>query len=286
MKRFKKIYAEITNVCNLSCSFCAKTVREPRFMKVEEFSFLLNEVKPYTDYLYLHLMGEPLLHPKLKELLGLCEKNGIKVNITTNGVLVSRVKDILVNSPALRKVAFSIHSFEANNCNGVLESYIREICAFINEAKDTRLICELRLWNGDSESRSGENALNEAVLNLFARELAIQIPTGENLQGSIKLRERLFLNFAEIFDWPDHERPDTEESVFCYGLRDHIGILADGTVVPCCLDHNGSLALGNLLTTPLAEILSSERARKIYDGFSSRKAAEPLCSRCGYARRF
>lgn len=286
MKRFKKIYAEITNVCNLSCSFCAKTAREPRFMQVDEFSFLLNEVKPYTDYLYLHLMGEPLLHPQLKDLLGLCEKSGIRVNITTNGVLVGPAKEILLHSPALRKVAFSIHSFEANSCNGVLESYIHEICAFIKEAKDTPIICELRLWNGDSASRSGENVLNETVLDLIAHELAIKIPAGDNLQGSLKLRERVFLNFAEIFDWPDHGRPDKEEAVFCYGLRDHVGILADGTVVPCCLDHDGCLALGNLLTTPLAEILSSQRARKIYDGFSSRKAAEALCSRCGYARRF
>ncbi len=273
-------------MCNLSCSFCAKTVRAPRFMRTEEFSFLLNEVKPYTDYLYLHLMGEPLLHPQLKELLELCQKSGIKVNITTNGVLIGQVREILLHSAALRKVAFSIHSFEANGSNGSLENYIHEICAFIKETKNTQLICELRLWNGDSESRLGENALNEAVLNLLVRELAIQIPTVENLQGSLMLRERLFLNFAEIFDWPDHERPDTEESVFCYGLRDHIGILADGTVVPCCLDHNGSLTLGNLFVTPLADILSSERARKICDGFSSRRAAEPLCSRCGYARRF
>lgn len=286
MKRFKKIYAEITNVCNLSCTFCAKTVREPRFMQAEEFSLLLNQVAPYTEYLYLHLMGEPLLHPQLKELLELCEKSGIKVNITTNGVLVGRVKDTLLNSRALRKVAFSIHSFEANSDTGSLESYIREICVLIEEAKNTPLICELRLWNGDSESRLGKNTLNETVLNLFAHELGIQMPTGENLRGSFKLRERLFINFAEIFDWPDHEREDTEESVFCYGLRDHIGILADGTVVPCCLDHNGSLALGNLFMTPLSEILASARAKKIYDGFSSRKAAEPLCSRCGYARRF
>ncbi len=255
-------------------------------MQAKEFSFLLDQVTPYTDYLYLHLMGEPLLHPQLNELLALCEKHGIRVNLTTNGVLVGRVKDVLLNSAALRKVAFSIHSFEANSSIGTLEDYIHEICVLIEEAKDTQLICELRLWNADSESRVAENKLNETVLKLFARELGVQLPEGEILRGSFKLRERLFINFAEIFDWPDHERADTEESVFCYALRDHIGILADGTVVPCCLDHNGSLALGNLFSIPLAEILSSERAKKIYDGFSNRKAAEPLCSRCGYVRRF
>lgn len=286
MKRFKKVYVEITNVCNLSCSFCAKTAREQRFIEVKEFAHVLDEVKPFTDYIYLHLMGEPLLHPQLKALLELCQKHQIKVNLTTNGTRIGAVKDCLLHSPALRKVGFSVHSFEANHFNRELEQYLGDICSFIIGAESTPVICELRLWNGDSESRAGENLLNKEILHFLAEKLDTPIPYEENMMGSIKLRDRVFLNFAQIFDWPDADRQDTEDSMFCYGLHDQIGVLVDGTVVPCCLDHEGSLELGNLFFTPLAEILSSDRAQRIYEGFSRRKAVEPLCSRCGYARRF
>lgn len=286
MKRFKKIYIEITNVCNLSCSFCAKTKREPKFMTIKEFSYILNEVKPFTDYIYLHLMGEPFLHPQFKELLELCRIHNIKVNITTNGTRINQVKDILLNAPALRKIAFSIHSFEANDSNQSLACYLGEICSFIKESDSTKIIRELRLWNGDSKSKEGKNLLNDAVLEHLEHNLNVIMPDSEHRNGSMKLGERLFLGFAEIFDWPDEEQSDLDPSIFCYGLRDHIGILADGTVVPCCLDHEGTICLGNLFSSSLSQILNSSRAKKIYDGFSRRQAVESLCSRCRYARKF
>ena len=72
----------------------------------------------------------------------------------------------------------------------------------------------------------------------------------------------------------------------CYGLRDQVGVLSDGTVVPCCLDHNGDIRLGNIYEQPIEEILNSPRAKAMVEGFSCRKAAEELCRKCGYARRF
>ena len=106
-KPYKKAYLEITNVCNLSCAFCPKTSREPRFISVEEFAALIEQVQPLTDYVYLHLMGEPLLHPQLGEILSLCHRAGLKVSLTTNGTLLEKRQELLLCSPALYRVSVS-----------------------------------------------------------------------------------------------------------------------------------------------------------------------------------
>ena len=101
-----------------------------------------------------------------------------------------------------------------------------------------------------------------------------------------RIGDRIFLEYGDKFDWPDLTAPEGSHRVFCHGLRDQIGVLCDGTVVPCCLDHEGDLALGNLHSQSMEEILASPRAKAIYDGFSRRSAPEELCRKCGYARRF
>ena len=88
-----------------------------------------------------------------------------------------------------------------------------------------------------------------------------------------------------MFDWRE-PRLAPEDSQFCYGLRQQIAVLCDGTVVPCCLDSEGRLALGNLLSQEMDDILASPRARAIQKGFDARRPAEELCRRCGYAARF
>jgi radical SAM protein with 4Fe4S-binding SPASM domain len=80
--------------------------------------------------------------------------------------------------------------------------------------------------------------------------------------------------------------PDFGESGFCLGLREQFAVLADGTVVPCCLDRNADMALGNIFKQPINDILEGERARRIVDGFSKRQIAEELCRKCSYRQRF
>ena len=53
----KKAYVEITNCCNLACSFCPKTRRAPRTMSAQEFDLVLSRLEGYVQYVYLHLMG-------------------------------------------------------------------------------------------------------------------------------------------------------------------------------------------------------------------------------------
>lgn len=289
MKRYKKAYIEITNVCNLSCSFCAGTIRLPHFMNVDDFERVLNQVSPLTDYIYFHLMGEPLLHPEIDKLLEVAEHFGKKVIITTNGTLIGQKKDIVLNSKAVYKIVFSLHSFEANDIGIRLDEYLSEIISFAkNASQNTRIITALRLWNFDKNSLDVGKSLNERIFSVLENQFDLpeKITSQSFSARDLRLSERIFLQAGNKFDWPDLNREVISEKVFCYGLRDHFGVLCDGTIVPCCLDHDGDISLGNCLEKPLSEILDSERARRIYNGFSEKKAVEELCRRCGFVTKF
>lgn len=287
MKKYKKVYIEITNICNLKCNFCPETKRQLKYMSMKQFNHVINEVKPYTDHVYFHLMGEPLLSPEIGAFLEICHEKGLKVNITTNGTLIKRAKDQLLNAAALRKVSFSLHSFEANEAAVTLEQYIADITEFINEAVPKGIICELRLWNVESEGIKASNGLNSHIAELLEKELALDFDLLSAVEqaNSVKLKSNLFLHLAQKFEWPDIDRDTVDQQVFCYGLRDQFGILVDGTVVPCCLDNEGNISLGNIFDRPLGEILNGERAQKMYNGFTARTAVEELCRKCGYAKR-
>lgn len=289
MRRFKKVYIEITNVCNLSCNFCPKTKRKYKFMNKEEFNYILKEVKPFTEHIYLHLMGEPLLNENIQEFLEESGNQGLYVNLTTNGTLLNTVGDTLIKAKALRQVNISLHSFEANKKTVELEEYLKDISNFIIKAREnSNTICAIRLWNMDSNDLKGENNLNREILKILEENLNLDFSLAEKLQETnrIKLKDKVYLNMAEKFQWPDIKIDTLEEKVFCHGLRNQMGILVDGTVVPCCLDSDGNLPLGNIFEKSLKEILEGERAINIYNGFSRRVAVEDLCKRCGYATRF
>ena len=277
MKRFHKIYLEISNVCNLRCGFCPGTKREKRFLTEAEFSALLPKLRPWTDYLYFHLMGEPLCHPKLETFLRLAGEAGFRVILTTNGTLLEEKKEILLNAPALHKVNVSLHAFEANDLSIPFKTYLSR-CFSFGQAVNGHFLVVYRLWN-----QGGADEKNEEILSFMERYFPK--PWVQERRG-IRIGNRVYLEYGDKFDWPDLSLPAREGRFFCYGLRDQIGVLCDGTVVPCCLDHEGDIALGNLLESELEAILSSPRATAIYNGFSDGSAREALCRRCGYASRF
>lgn len=287
MKKFKKVYIEITNVCNLSCNFCPKTSRKLKFMDKNSFEHIVKSIKPYTDHVYFHLMGEPFLNKELENFLEISKENQLKVNITTNGTLISDVKDTLLNASALRQVNISLHSFEANEENIDFNEYINNIINFVKELTErTNIICSLRLWNLDTKY-SASNNMNIDIFKLLEQEFQTNCDLKECLKekNSFKLKNNVYISMGEKFKWPSLKVEELGERAFCYGLRDQIGILVDGTVVPCCLDSEGSISLGNVFESTLDEILNCKRAKDIYDGFSGRKAVEELCKRCGFINR-
>ena len=278
---FKRIYVEITNVCNLACSFCPGTERTPRFLDPAEFRTLAQKLRPHTRYLYLHVMGEPLLHPSLGELLEIAGSLGFRVCLTTNGTLLGAAADTLLAAPCLHKVSVSLHSFEGNGRRDDLAAYLDDVLDFCRAAAGKSVICALRLWN-----EGGRNQRNGEIEAMLSRRCGVDVgslPRDGN--GNRKLGDDLYLESAERFDWPDPSSPE-RQTQFCHALTQQIAVLCDGTVVPCCLDGEGRIPLGNLFEQELDDILASPRAEAMRRGFAARQPAEELCRRCGYATRF
>ena len=277
MKRFAKVYVEISNICNLKCSFCPGTIRKPKRMNTEEFKTVLNKIKPYTDFLYFHLLGEPLCHPDLEEFLKIAEEMKYMVIIITNGTLLNKCKDILLSSKSHYKTVISLHSFEANDNKISFSKYLDDCFSYAKLAEGKKIVV-LRLWNN-----GGKDSLNKAILSRL--EDYFPKPWTEERKGT-RIGEKIYIEYGNKFDWPSLESDDVEEKIFCYGLRDQIGVLADGTVVPCCLDNNGEINLGSIFENDLENIINSKKAQSIYNGFSNRNACEELCKRCSAVRKF
>ena len=284
MKKYKRIYIEITNKCNFKCSFCPESKRTKNIMKLEEFKYIINQVKDYVEQVYLHVKGEPLTHPYLKEILEICAKNSLDVNITTNGSLLERNKEVLANSPALRQLNISVHSIEQNNINNITEEeYVDTViraCKYIEQ--NSRCIIAYRLWNLDQMTDTDKDKL---LLEKIKKEYNRPTLLDEIKNNyAIRLEEKTFLNLDTIFEWPSMNHEIISKCGTCYGLRQQIGILVDGTVIPCCLDNEGDINLGNIFEATFEEIINSKRAVDIVNGFMTSKLVEPLCQRCGFRK--
>ena len=275
-KKYSRVYVEITNICNRNCSFCPGTTREHRRMTMPEFQHIADSLVGVTDYIYMHVMGEPLTHPDLPEFIRHATEKGFKCAVTTNGSLVDSLGDELICS-GVYKVNLSVHSFEQGE-ESKYRSYIESLIRFADKSSNAGVLTVLRLWN-----KGFDGGLNDTTLDMLKDGLE-----GEWKWGSrgARIRHKLHLEYGDRFDWPDTEADFISDSVFCYGLRDHFGILSDGRVIPCCLDREGEITLGNIFDTPIREILESDRAANMVRGFEQRCASEELCKRCGYATRF
>lgn len=258
--RFKRIYIEITSACNLNCSFCQETLRSPHFMSVKEFEHVIEEIGPFTNYIYLHVKGEPLLHPDLDKILDICNANNIKVNLTTNGTLISEKLDTLIHHP-VHQINVSLHSAEDNDCID-MDTYIKGLFSSCEQLlSKTNTEITLRLWNSQNKPF------------LFGERNCV-------------IKRHLYVNVQSPFEWPSLDCSYFNDRGFCQGLRQHMAILSDGTVVPCCLDGNAVMNLGNIFSTHLSSILESERSQKFIAGFHAMRAVEPLCKHCSFKERF
>jgi len=244
-------------------------------MTLQEINQALDQIKEVTDYVYLHLKGEPLLHPDFNEILALCEKKQLYVQLVTNGTFLNQYPD-LIHQKCLRKISFSLHSIPYQSLDA--EDYITPILKFAENASilDGPYV-ELRFWNIDHLDKKSEICLNTI------KKLHPLIETSR--PGSFKWLKNVYIHFDSQFQWPS-EASANDSSGTCQGARSMIGILCDGTVVPCCLDDQGTINLGNIFTHPLSQILQSPRLCAMQKGFKERKLIEPLCQKCTYRHRF
>lgn len=276
-KMFKKIYIEITNSCNLNCSFCSPVKKTKRFMSIFEFEHILKEISSKTDYIYLHVKGEPLLHPNLIDFLHIAEKYNLKVNLTTNGTLFSKLADKLKDCSALRKINFSLH------CEQDAPNYLNNIFSNVeNLPKETIII--YRLWTlKDGKLDEKSTSIVESIKDYY--KLSPEIVGKLLLEKNVQISSTIYVDKDNEFVWPDAGK-GTESNGFCMALKTQIAILCDGTVVPCCLDSNGYINLGNIYKQSLDEIINSERFQLLKTSFQQRKITEKLCLKCTFKNRF
>lgn len=291
MKTFKKVYIEITSVCNLACSFCPPTQRAKGLIKVEQFEKILDEIRPHTKYIYLHVKGEPLLHPRIDQLLDAAHERGFKVNITTNGTLIKKQREKLLGKPALRQMNFSLHSFDGHEGSENREKYLGDILDFVREVRENgqNIIFSYRLWNLQRENQTEiDRRKNAETLDILEREYSLPFKIEERVEpgSGVKIAHNIYLNQDHEFKWPSLLEPEDSGKGFCHALRSHAAILVDGTVVPCCLDGEGVINLGNVHEQSFSDIIDGDRANNLIEGFSRREAVEELCRKCGYRQKF
>lgn len=276
---FKKIYIEITNVCNLKCKFCPETKRNKAFMTVEEFERIISKIHNYTNLVCLHVKGEPLLHPELEALLKILEKYNLKANITTNGTLIKEKLEIIKKSNAVRQINFSIHSIMQNE--NLTKQYLQDIFNSVNELGN--IIISYRLWNLQTIK---ENDINENIIKTIENYYNISNLKQQLTENEfLKIRNNLFINQDTEFTWPDIKKEVIIEQGRCLALKEQVAILVDGTVVPCCLDNNGDIPLGNILEEKIEDILQKPISTTIKKNFENSVITCALCKTCGFLKR-
>lgn len=276
MKRFKKIYVEITNVCNLNCSFCSKVNRKQEFITLDRIDHLFNEIKEYTDYIYLHVKGEPLLHPQLEEIIDLANKYNLKVNLTTNGTLLKDKINIL-KKESIHKINISLHSENKK------DNYLEEVFNIRDEFLTDKTII-YRLWTlKDGKFDNKSQVIVDKIINNY--NLSTEIVQKIYNYKNIKIDDNLYIDKDNEFEWPNTSK-DNETNGFCYALKTQIAILVDGTVVPCCLDADGKVPLGNIYETSFKEIIEGEKFTQLKKSFEDRKPCAELCRKCTFKNKF
>ncbi|MEG1309848.1 MAG: radical SAM protein [Bacilli bacterium] len=272
--KFKKIYVEITNICNKSCTFCSISKRPKKEMSMELFKKTLEEIKNYTNYIYLHIKGEPLLHSKFEEIIQVCDKSNINVNITTNGSLIEKYIDVISKSSSIRQINISLHSYSDID-------EIKKLFHFVDliMKNNNNIFIVYRYWTYSSKDK-----VFEKLTNIISEWYKLDENSILNLKNmmNFKIDNNLYINKDFEFEWPSIENESYNEFGFCNGLKTHIGILSNGTVVPCCLDAEGIISLGNIKNNDLKEIIESEKTQKIIKNFKDNKRVEELCKHCSF----
>lgn len=274
--KFKRIYIEITNSCNLNCSFCAGTKRRTAFMSPAAFSHILKQIRPFSDTIYLHVLGEPLLHPEFRELLEMAQGANFFIHITTNGTLLAKRMDDLRGR--IRQCNISLHSFHANPTQAD-EDYVQNCLACGDDLAQHQTYVSYRLWNAHNGSLKPED---QQIAQILADHYHVSL-SDESHQ---RLAPRRFLHRENTFVWPTLELPVLKQTGTCYGMRSHCAILVDGSVVPCCLDSEGTMTLGNVFQTAFAQIITQPRVESMRVNFQNGRMSESLCMHCSYRLRF
>ena len=289
IKKFKKVHIEITNICNLKCTFCPPKILPNGTMSLEKFDDINAQLKPYTKELAYHIVGDPLVLSNLSEYLNVSLKHELKVNITTTANNINEKHYKALMNPTIKQINFSINSYNANSHKKTLDEYLNPILDFVKFAQEQKheYFINFRIWNLDEEKSAKEfnTKVFDKINETFNTNINIEEVYKERPKN-IRIDRKIFFNFDEYFNWPSLQNEVVSTKGFCYGLDSHFGILTSGDVVPCCLDQNACINLGNTNNTQISDILNSNRVKAIQNGFRRNEVVEELCQKCEYRTRF
>lgn len=286
--KFYRIYIELTNVCGLSCSFCPTKELPSKEMDLYFFESIVMQAKAYTNEIACHVVGDPLTQSNLHAYLDILHKHGLKAMLTTSGYFLKKHSYDTLFHPCVKQINISLNSFNKNDTSLTFEQYINPVLALC-EAKLERkeeLFINLRVWNLDEmmSERTFNETLFEKLSSTFDTKLSLNSIYKERPK-SIRLAYKVLVHFDNYFEWPSLNNKVYGDGT-CQGLQSHVAILASGKVVPCCLDCDGIIELGDLHKDTLDEVLTSKRAVNMLEGFKEGKATEELCQKCSYKDRF
>jgi len=268
--KLKKIYIEITNRCNLNCSFCIHNKRPFKDLLFDEYKMIIDRIKEHTKEIYLHVLGEPLLHNDINSFIDYAYNNGLKVNITTNGYLINRINE----NKRIHRLNISMHSYDEKN-GLLLDSYLDNIFNTIDNIRDNTFV-SLRLWVN--------NKYTDYMLDYINKRYRCHI---KNIHDDMKekITNNLIIDTNHEFIWPNLSNHYYCLVGTCRGLIDHIGILSDGTIIPCCLDSEGVINLGNIYDDHLEDIYNKQLVKDMIKGFKNNQKIHELCKHCYFLKR-
>ena len=258
-------------------------------MSLDKFESINAQLKPYTNELAYHIVGDPLVLTNLNEYLNISLKYDLKVNIVTTANNINEKHYEALLNPTIKLINFSINSYNANSHKKSLDEYLNPILDFVKfaQSKKHEYFINFRIWNLDEEKSAKEfnKKVFEKINEAFNTNIDIEDVYKERPKN-IRIDRKIFFNFDEYFNWPSLENKEVSKNGFCYGLDSHFGILTSGVVVPCCLDQNGCVNLGNTNDSQISDILNSQRVKAIQNGFRKNILVEELCQKCEYRTRF
>ena len=265
--KFKKVYIEICNGCNLNCDFCIKNSRQVKYIKRDEYEYIINKIAGYTKEIYLHVLGEPLMHKDINYFIDYAHNMGILVNITTNGYLINKIKD----NKNIHRLNISMHSF--NSRYGIeIDEYIDNVFYVVDNLRDKTFV-SLRLWVKTENTKK--------ILEYINKRYGTKILKIDN-NKKIKISNNLIIDSFHEFIWPDINNSYYNENGRCNGLIDHFGILSTGEIIPCCLDSKGIINLGNIYQDNLEDVFNSKLVKEMREGFLNNKKSHELCRHCSF----
>ena len=306
--KFHKIYVEITDICGLSCSFCTPKKAKRGVMPLTLFKNIIEQIANYTKFISLHVLGDPLCVENLNEYLAIGSYYNVKFDIVSSGAFLQQKHFPILTQDSIHQVSFSLDAlFNHSHLNKEIHKYFDRIIDFYMYANANypKLYINLRLFGNNDYTYLLERFPN-AIMQTEKRRLRLAknfflrfhkpfiwhaTQKHHNLKSSFldsinqslhkdkPSNDKLLETKSIMSQMQNHPKPNKP---YCFGSVKQLAILANGIVVPCCIDANGSMPLGNLCVQDFESILKSKPMKTMQKAQHTHKNLPNLCSTCTF----